>query len=52
MGTLKRTLSALRILYSESATTCWHQKMSFVSQLHVTDVILHLQKDSVSRGLP
>jgi hypothetical protein len=51
MGTRRRTLSALRILYRESATTCWHQKMSFVSQLHVTDVILHLGTSTVSQAL-
>lgn len=43
MGTRSRTLSALRMRYSDSATTCWHQKMSLVSQEHVTLVILHLR---------
>ena len=43
MGTRRVTRSALRMRKSARATTCWHQKMSRVSQLHVTDVILHLQ---------
>lgn len=43
IGTLSLTLSAFRILYKDKATTWGHQNMSFVSQLHVTDVILHLQ---------
>lgn len=43
MGTRSLTLSAFLMRYSDSATTCWHQKMSFVSQLHVTEVILHLK---------
>ena len=43
MGTRNRTVSALRIRNKASATTCWHQKMSLASQLHVTEVILHLR---------
>ena len=43
MGTRRATRSALRMRKRASATTCWHQKMSRLSQLHVTDVILHLQ---------
>lgn len=42
IGTLSLTLSAFRILYKDKATTWGHQNISFVSQLHVTDVILHL----------
>lgn len=45
IGTLSLTLSAFRILYKDKATTWGHQNMSFVSQLHVTDVILHLHVD-------
>lgn len=45
MGTRNLTLSAFLMRYKERATTCWHQKMSFVSQLHVTEVILHLKKE-------
>jgi len=44
MGTRNRTVSAFRILYKDKATTCWHQKMSLVSQLQVTEVILHLKE--------
>jgi len=36
------TLSALRIRYNASATIWWHQNISFRSQPHLTDVILHL----------
>lgn len=43
MGILSWTVSAWRMRWRESATTCGHQKMSRVSQEHVTDVILHLQ---------
>lgn len=43
IGTRSRIDSAFRILYKDKATTCSHQKMSFVSQLQVTDVILHLK---------
>ena len=42
MGILSWTVSAWRMRWRESATTCGHQKMSRVSQEHVTDVILHL----------
>lgn len=42
MGTRSRTLSAFLMRYNESATTCWHQNISLVSQVHVTEVILHL----------
>ena len=51
MGTLKRTVSALRILNKAKATTCWHQKMSLASQLHVTDVILHLQSINTTKSI-
>ena len=46
MGTRRSTLLALRMRYSDRATTCWHQNMSRLPQLHFTDVILHLQENN------
>ena len=44
IGTLSSTPSAFLMRYRDSATTCWHQKMSLFPQPHLTDVILHLQQ--------
>lgn len=43
MGTRNLIVAAFRIRYNDKATTWWHQNMSRVSQLQVTDVILHLK---------
>lgn len=44
IGTRKQTASAFLIRYRAKATTWRHQNISLVSQLQVTDVILHLER--------
>ena len=44
IGSRNCTIFARRILYNDSATTCWHQKMSLFPHVHLTDVILHRSK--------
>lgn len=44
IGILRLTCFGYRIRYNDKATTWWHQKISFVSQLQDTFVILHLSK--------
>lgn len=50
IGTRSLTVSAFRMRWMANATTCWHQKMSWVSQVQVTAVILQRSNEIEMRN--